>query len=124
MGFPVDVVDDTIKTAVMGSYCRHDIYISPTEQGHTMILFPKLDAPKAGWGENVHKLVTSVNEGSELLNVNVEAQTQKVYLSVTMREGVDMQDFNYVLACIIEAGDNIVVPVYQANAFDNLKERE
>lgn len=112
----------SIKTYYHGDFDTKEVIIHLGNEEVCLVIDPVLDCPKHSWGTSVVSLILAMGEEIKHVGIGLDGDGDlfvKVHLPA---EHVNLERFQCLLQGLCQVAENIILPVLQANAFDNLEE--
>ena len=121
LGWPHELVSEAVVSAAyQGQFGSVKVMLQTAQNGVRMAINPVLQRPLGGWGKSVARLVKILNEEAHLIRVGLDNDGD-VYVKVDLpAEGLDFEQFSYVLFNLCQVAEQLMVPVLQAQAYDRL----
>lgn len=122
LNWPMEAISNkAIRTFYLGYFGKSEVMIHIGHKDVCMVIDPVIDRPKETWGEAVISLIMAMGEEIRHMGLGLDADGDlfiKVHLP---SEHVNLERFQFLIKGLCQVAENIVVPILQANAFDNLK---
>lgn len=110
-----------IKALYQGEFGLKEVHICIDWQEVKLVINPIIEPVDDIWGSSVRRLVTDMKEQIKHMDLGMDDRGS-LYLSVGLPpEYLTLERFHAVLLGLCQVAENIVIPILQANAFDNLK---
>jgi hypothetical protein len=111
-----------IRTFYSGDFGVSEVVIHIGSQDICMVIDPVVDHEGSAWGDAVVRLVAAMGEEIHHIGIGIDNEGDlfvKVHLPI---EHVNLERFHCLLLGLCQVAENMILPVLQANAFDNLRE--
>ena len=111
-----------IRTFYNGDFGISEVVIHIGSQDICMVIDPVVDNEGSLWGDAVTRLVSAMSEEIHHIGIGIDNEGDlfvKVHLPV---EHVNLERFHCLLLGLCQVAENMILPVLQAKAFDNLRE--
>lgn len=122
LGWPHDLVaDNIIRAQYDGHFDPVKVMIQLRPDRMRMAINPVLPRPEVGWGGSVQRLVTALNAESQMINVGFDREGD-LFVKVDLPSAeIEFEQFVYVLFNLCQVSEQLLVPVLQARAYDDVE---
>jgi len=114
------VADNVIRAEYEGHFGVTKVMLHLHGEGLRIAINPIVAKPVAGWGRSVSGLVRTLGQERQVVNVGFDSEGD-IYVKAEMAgDRLTFEQFVYVLFNLCQVSEQLMVPVLQAQAFDNL----
>ncbi len=112
---------EIIRTFYQGDYGVSQVLIKIQEDDMCMLIDPLIDKNNKQWGESVINLISAMGQEIKHVDIGID-QDGDIFAKVNLTlSHINLERFQCLLLGLCQVAENILVPILQANAFDNLR---
>jgi hypothetical protein len=110
-----------LKAHYQGEFGPCEVMIHINSSEICLVIDPVLERSNPAWGKSVIRLVNAMSEEIKHIDLGLDGQGD-LFVKVSLPTAhINLERFHCLLLGLCQVAENIVVPILQANAFDNLQ---
>lgn len=110
-----------IRTFYQGDYDNVQVFIKIQEDDICLLIDPLIQKSKTQWGKSVVSLVNIMKEKINHIDIGIDHEGD-LFLKVNLLfVHIDLERFQCLLLGLCQVAENVLLPLLQANAFDNIE---
>ena len=122
LGWSSEIVSPgIIRTFYEGDYDTIQIFIKIQDEDICFLIDPLIQKTKNQWGKSVVSLVNIMKEKINHIDIGIDHEGDLFLKTNLLIVHIDLERFQCLLLGLCQVAENVLLPLLQANAFDNIE---